>query len=224
MKKMLSLFALAALLAFVLAGCAMGTNSGGNTVPTVPDGPSSPDPDGGFDGNILIAYFSLTEVIPEGANASSHATPYAGNTESVAREIQTQIGGDLFKIQTVRTYPTSHSECSRIAEQEMRSNARPELSSHVEDMAQYDIVFLGYPIWWYQEPMAIRTFLEEYDFGGKTIVPFCTTMSAEISQSIGNINELCPDSTIVNGHTFSTGRADNSSAVTEWLTEIGMLS
>lgn len=227
MKKItLFLVALFAVLTLTLTACTPNANGGeSTTVPVVPNIPTTDDEsDENTEFNVLIAYFSLTEVIPEGANASSHATPYVGNTESVAREIQSQIGGDLFKIQTVQTYPTSHSECSRIAEQEMRSDARPELSSHVEGMADYDIVFVGYPIWWYQEPMAIRTFLEEYDFEGKTIVPFCTTMSAGIEQSIRNINNLCPDTTVVNGYTFRTGRADNSAAVTDWLTQIGMLN
>lgn len=232
MKKAVALLiSLIAVFTLGLTACSSESGGGNSTVPTVPTIPSKPG-----DGNdsssdtptesghsILIAYFSLTEVISEGANASSSATPYVGNTESVAKEIQKQIGGDLFKIQTVRTYPTSHSECSKIAEQEMRENARPELSSHVTNMDNYDMIFVGYPIWWYQEPMAIRTFLEEYDFSCKTIIPFCTTMGAGISQSEGNIGNICRNSTIVKGLSLSTGRADNSSAVGNWLKQIGLL-
>ena len=90
-------------------------------------------------------------------------------------------------------------------------------------MDDYDVIFVGYPIWWYQEPMAIRTFLEEYDLTGKTIIPFCTTMGAGISQSIENIAEICDKSTIVDGLSLSTGRADNSAAVRDFLEKIGLL-
>ena len=111
-------------------------------------------------GKTLIAYFSLIDIVPEGADASTHATPSIGNTESAAMEIQRQVGGDLFAIKTVQTYPVNHRKASAIAEEEMRSDARPELSTHLDNMDEYDTVYIGYPIWWYIEPMAIRTFLD----------------------------------------------------------------
>ncbi|MCM1532809.1 MAG: flavodoxin [Ruminococcus flavefaciens] len=197
------------------------SNLGEGTIPatTVPTLSESPET---YQGKILIAYFSLTEVVEEGADAVSSATPYIGNTESVAREIQSQIGGDIFKIQTERVYPSSHSACSDIARQELSDDAHPTLTSHVEHMSDYEVIFIGYPIWWYTAPMAIRSFLEEYDFSGKVIVPFCTTLGAGISQSIGDINRLCPDATILTGLTLSTGRADNRPIIANWLDEIGM--
>lgn len=173
-------------------------------------------------GKTLIAYFSLADIVPEGADASAHATPEIGNTESAAKEIQAQVGGELFAIKTVQSYPVSHSECSAIAEEEMRSDARPELSTHVENMEDYEIIYIGYPIWWYQEPMAIRSFLEEYDFSGKTIIPFCTTLGAGVEESEDNIAALCPDSTVLEGLTLYTGRNSFSEPVAEWLEEIGV--
>ena len=170
----------------------------------------------------LIAYFSLVDIVPEGADASAHATPSIGNTESAAIEIQKQVGGDLFAIKTVRTYPVSHRECSAIAEEEMRSDARPELSTHVENMADYDTIYIGYPIWWYQEPMAIRSFLEEYDFSDKTVIPFCTTLGAGVSESEDNIKSLLPDATVLSGVTLRTGRQDMSGDISDWLSDIGM--
>lgn len=170
----------------------------------------------------LIAYFSLVDIVPEGADASAHATPEIGNTESAALEIQTQVGGDLFAIKTVKSYPVSHRECSAIAEEEMRSDARPELSTHVENMDDYDTIYIGYPIWWYQEPMAIRTFLEEYDFSGKTIIPFCTTLGAGVEESEDNIKVLCPDSSVLEGLTLYTGRDTFSEPIAEWLEELGI--
>lgn len=170
----------------------------------------------------LIAYFSLADIVPEGADASAHATPSIGNTESAAIEIQNQVGGDLFAIHTVQTYPVSHRECSAIAEEEMRSDARPELSTHVENMEQYDTVYIGYPIWWYIEPMAIRTFLEEYDFTGKTVIPFCTTLGAGIGESEENIASLASGATVLEGLTLHTGRQDMSEDISSWLADIGM--
>ncbi len=174
------------------------------------------------DNKILIAYFSLIDIVPEGADASAHATPSIGNTESAAMEIQKQVGGDLFAIKTVQTYPVSHRECSAIAEEEMRSDARPELSTHVESMDDYNTIYIGYPIWWYIEPMAIRTFLEEYDLSGKTIIPFCTTMGAGVEESVENITSLAEGATVLNGITIHTGQQDQSADISEWLSEIGM--
>lgn len=173
-------------------------------------------------GRTLIAYFSLIDIVPEGADASAHATPSIGNTESAALEIQHQVGGDLFAIKTVQTYPVSHREASVIAEEEMRSDARPELSTHVENMDEYDTIYIGYPIWWYIEPMAIRTFIEEYDFSGKTVIPFCTTMGAGVEESVGNITSLAEGATVLDGVTIRTGQEDQSEDISEWLTDIGM--
>ena len=173
-------------------------------------------------GKTLIAYFSLIDIVPEGADASAHATPSIGNTESAAMEIQRQVGGDLFAIKTVQTYPVSHREASAIAEEEMRSDARPELSTHLDNMDEYDIVYIGYPIWWYIEPMAIRTFLEEYDFTGKTIIPFCTTLGAGVDESVENIASLADGATVLDGITLRTGREDHSEDISEWLSDIGM--
>lgn len=171
---------------------------------------------------ILIAYFSLVDIVPEGADASAHTTPAIGNTEAAAMEIQRQVGGDLFAIKTVQTYPVSHRECSAIAEEEMRSDARPELSTHVENMADYDTIYIGYPIWWYIEPMAVRTFLEEYDLSGKTVIPFCTTLGAGVEESEDNMKLLCPDSTILDGLTLHTGRDSFADPISEWLADIGV--
>ena len=104
----------------------------------------------------------------------------------------------------------------------MRSDARPELSTHVENMADYDTIYIGYPIWWYQEPMAIRSFLEEYDFSGKTVIPFCTTLGAGVSESEDNIKSLLPDATVLSGVTLRTGRQDMSGDISDWLSDIGM--
>ncbi len=169
---------------------------------------------------ILIAYFSLADIVPEGADASTYATPSIGNTETAALEIQNQTGGDLFAIKTVQIYPVSHSDCSIIAEEEIKTDTRPILSTHVKNMENYNIIYIGYPIWWYIEPMAIRTFLEEYDFSDKTIIPFCTTLGADIKESENNIKSICTNSTLLNGLTLHTENDNFSSLIAQWLSEI----
>lgn len=170
----------------------------------------------------LVAYFSLIDIVPDGADAVSHATPSAGNTETAAYIIAELTGGDLFAIRTEESYPVSHSAASAVAEDEMRRDARPVLATHLASIDQYDVIFLGYPIWWYIEPMAIRTFLEEYDFTGKTIIPFCTSLGAGVGRSEENIASLVPNATVLEGVTLRTGR-DSRSQIESWLGELGII-
>ncbi len=171
---------------------------------------------------ILIAYFSQARIVSEGADAVSSATPYVGNTASAALEIQKQVGGDIFEIATVDSYPVEHRAASVIAERELKANARPALSTHVKNMESYDVIFIGYPIWWYTEPMAIRTFLEEYNLSGKIIVPFCTTLGAGVAESVNDIKSICPGSTVLEGVTLRTGQQNMSADISKWLSKVGM--
>jgi flavodoxin len=104
--------------------------------------------------NILIAYFS-----------------HSGNTQVIANQIYESVGGDIFKIVTVDPYPTNYNAVVNLAKQEQKNDYRPELATKVENMDSYDVIFVGYPNWWATMPMAVFTFLEEYDFAGKTIIP-----------------------------------------------------
>lgn len=176
------------------------------------------------DKKILVAYFSMEDIIPPGADAVTHATPAVGNTKTAAMAIQQLVGGDLFKIETEQRYSVNHQESSVIAEKEMRENARPKLTSHVANMNEYDVIFVGYPIWWYMEPMVIRSFLEEYDFSGKTIIPFCTSLGVNIEQSEDNIRELLPQAEVLQGLRLRTGRENNMVGnISQWLKNIDML-
>ncbi len=171
---------------------------------------------------ILIAYFSQERVITPDMDSFSAATPHIGNTATAAREIRKQIDGDIFEIVTVKTYPADDNSSSGIAQQELRDNVRPELSTHVEDMDSYDTIFLGYPMWWGYEPMAVRTFLEEYDFSGKTIIPFCTSGESTVSASARSIQELCPGAAVLEGLTLHEGRDDFDKSISEWLDKLNL--
>lgn len=172
--------------------------------------------------NVLVAYFSQEKIVNEDADAVTSATPYIGNTATVAREIQRQLNCDIFEIITEKSYPINHRECSSIAEEEIKADERPVLISHVDNMEQYDTIFVGFPIWWYQEPMAIRTFLEEYNFSGKIIVPFCTSLGVDVSKSKENISLICNDSEVLDGITIYTEKKDISNEITNWLAQINI--
>lgn len=175
-----------------------------------------------FEGKeILIAYFSRANYVPEGTDGVSGATNKAGNTQTVAYYIGQQTGGDIFEIIPERNYPISHSECSSIAQQEVKDNTRPALVSHVKDMEKYTIVFVGFPIWVYREPMAVLSFLEEYDFKGKTVIPFCTSMAVGIEQSMEDFKNAIPDVDIKQGLRLGyTLSGDWKTEIDNWLNEL----
>jgi flavodoxin len=139
-----------------------------------------------------------------------------GNTEVVANKIQQQLDdADLFKIDTVKDYPIDYMETTEVAKEELRHDARPELTNEVENMAQYDTIILGYPNWWGTMPMAVFTFLESYDFAGKTIIPFCTHEGSGMGHSVSDIQQLCPESTVFGGtaiHGSTAKGADRQAA------------
>lgn len=141
-----------------------------------------------------------------------------GNTEVVAKMIQKITGGDFFNIESVKPYPKDYTETTEVAKTELRANAKPELTNHVENMDEYDMIFLGYPNWWGTMPMLVFSFLEIYDFSGKTIAPFCTHEGSGFGRSEQDIAKVCPKATVLNGiaiHGASAGSANTK--ITEWL-------
>ena len=153
--------------------------------------------------NILIAYFSVPEdVDTEGIDANAGASVVVregqvmGNLEYMAGVIQQTIGGDLFRIETVEEYPLDHEPLVDQAAEEQEEEARPELSTQIENPDQYDTILLGYPNWWGDMPMALYTFLEEYDFSGKTIIPFTAHGGSGFSDTVDTIAELQPDAEV----------------------------
>lgn len=152
-------------------------------------------------GNVLIAYFS-----------------WGGNTRGIAEEIQAQTGADLFEIQLVEPYSTDYNTVLEQAQQDQNAQARPELSTHVEDMEQYDTILLGYPNWWASIPMPVASFLEEYDFTGKTIVPFCSHGGGRFGQSLTAITKLVPEAVLGEGLAISySGGSGMPDDVAAWL-------
>ena len=147
----------------------------GSEMPTAED-PSS----------VLIAYFS-----------------WSGNTEQVAQIIRQETGGDLFEITPATAYTDDYNELLDIAQQEQSDNARPELAGQVENWEQYDTIFVGYPNWWSDAPMAVYTFVESYDWSGKTLVPFNTSASGGFGRSLSGLEESAPGASILDGISFT---------------------
>ena len=166
----------------------------------------------------LIAYFSR-----KGNNYVSGRIVNlpVGNTEVAAGLIRDMTNGDLFRIEAVNAYPGDYTKATEVAHQELQANARPKLTSHVENMASYDVIFLGYPDWWGTMPMAVWTFLEEYDFSGKTIIPFCTHEGSGLSRTVSDIASLCPKSTVLDGLAIRGRDVKTAHAkLSEWLRKI----
>ncbi len=157
--------------------------------------------------NILVVYFSRS-----------------GNTHAIATQIHESVGGDIFEIVTVDPYPSGYDEVVEQARKELTEEYRPKLKTKVENIESYNIVFVGYPNWWGTVPRPIATFLSEYDFSGKTIVPFCTHEGSRLGQSVEDITELCPQSTILDGLAIRGRDVKNAAnEISGWLRKIGMI-
>lgn len=133
-----------------------------------------------------------------------------GNTEIAAGIIQELTGADLFKIEQVNPYSKSYNECIAQAQEDQRKNARPELKKYPESIDDYDIIYLGYPNYWSTMPMAVFTFLEHFDFSGKTIKPFCTHEGSGLSGSVKDIKKLCPKAKVEAGLAINGGRVSRA--------------
>ncbi len=169
---------------------------------------------------ILVAYFSRPGNNYVGGRIVNLPV---GNTEVAAKMIQKMTESDLFRIEATDAYPGGYAETTEVAQQELRANARPKLAGRLENMAAYDVIFLGYPNWWGTMPMPVLTFLEEYDISGKTIVPFCTHEGSGLGRSIADIKEHCPRSTVLDGLAIRGGDVTNAqNEIAAWLRKIGM--
>ena len=114
-----------------------------------------------------------------------------GNTEIVAEMIADITGGDLFEVDTVKTYPADYYECIDEAKEELRRKDRPEVKEYKDDLEEYDTIYVGYPNWWGTMPMVMFTFLEHYDLTGKKIIPFCTNEGSGMGGSERDLKKIC---------------------------------
>lgn len=248
MKKITAIF-LSALLLLSLAAC--GNNNQNKDTPAETETPATEHADGSAESaeenagdeteseettdtaaagssNILIAYFSVMET--DGVDTVSGASRVAvngealGNNQYIAQIIQQETGGDLFAIETVQEYPTTHDPLLEFAYNEKADNARPELAAQIENLDNYDVIFLGFPNWNADLPMPLYTFLEEYDFSDKTIIPFTTHGGSGFSGTIQTISELQPNASVISdGLSLSRNSvAGAESEVVNWVNGLNL--
>ena len=229
-------------LAFGLTACGTGTpntttqpnvpaSGAEDTAPTTTPSASESAPSSTTgSGKTLVVYFSMPETTdPNNMTEEEENSAVVidgkvlGNTQYVAMLIQEALGANLYRIEPETPYPTDHEVLVDQASEEQSAATRPAIKEKVENIADYDTIFLGYPNWWGDMPMILYTFLEEYDLSGKTIVPFNTHGGSGFSNTISTIAELQPDATVVqDGFTVSRNNvADAKEDVLAWLSDNG---
>lgn len=211
---------LLAVIAFVIPATGKAADADNRAMSTAESGKAG--------GKVLVTYFTWPE--PDGVDASSGASRVVaddkiyGNTEYVARMITEATGGDLFAIEAEKKYPTPHKALIDEAKREAEAGERPRLTTHINNLNDYDVIFVGYPNWWYDMPMVIYTFFEEYDFKGKTVIPFVTHGGSRFSQSVETVGKLEPDARVVRGPSVSGREVPNArQSVRSWLEKQGLL-
>lgn len=189
MKKML---VLTACLATLFSGASCSARSASNADGTTKQG----------ENKVLVAYFS-----------------WGGTTRQMAEEISRAVGGDLYRITPERPYPEDYTACTEVARRERDNDERPAIAGQVARFDDYDVVFIGCPVWWHTAPMIVATFAEQYDFKGKTVVPFCTYAETYRDETLARIAALTPEAK----HLKWFGSTGNwKEALGDWLKEIGL--
>lgn len=220
MKKILSAF-LAGIMIFALSAC--GNSSTENTE----NGTSQPQNSvSDTTSNTTEPSSDASEATEPEAEASKSLVVYfswSGNTKAIAEEIAKQTGSDIFEIVPVNAYSNDYNTVIDDAQAEQRNNARPEIKGTVDNFADYDTVYFGFPNWWGDMPMIMYTFLDTYDFSGKTIAEFVSSSSSGLSDTINSLKKSEPNATVTEGLSI-TGSTSNDaeSKVRDWLSEIGL--
>ena len=225
MKKKLLVLGLMLVIAASATGVIACSSDSDNDTP--PEGTEEVVP--GSNHKVLVAYFS--EPLPDGVDANTSASRLVvngnvvGSVEYLAQQIQQNTGGDMVRIQTATPYPGNFDDLAAQAQQEVRNNVHPQLSTNIENFDDYDVIFVGYPIWWYQMPMAMYSFFDKYDFKGKTLIPFSSHGGSGWSGSLDMIRGLEPEATMVEGFSVSrTQSASSAENIRTWLGRINMLN
>lgn len=230
MKKIAALLISFALL-FALSACGSNTNRNVTSVPDLQPSESE----------------STATSQPESSNEATESTPagtssgavseagtelqskslvvyfsWSGNTRNVAESVQQQTGSDIFELVPKTPYSTDYNTVLDEAKTEQQNNARPEIASNIENIDDYDTIYVGFPNWWGDMPMILYTFFDTYDFSGKTVALFCTSGGSGLSNTVNEVKELEPNATITEGlHIGSGASSDPDNAVAQWLETIG---
>lgn len=169
-------------------------------------GPDNSSEAGEINSKSLVVYFS-----------------WSGNTENVAESIQRQTGADIFEILPAVPYSDDYDTVVDLAREEQRNNARPAISGGIENIEQYDIIYVGFPNWWGDMPMILYTFFDTYDLSDKTVALFCTSGGSGLSGTVNEVRSLEPNAAVTEGlHIISGSSSNPDNAVGQWLEDIGL--
>lgn len=221
MKKIISLFMA---LAMVLSLAACSTNEAPSE--TTPEESSSqanesiPTPSN-TNGKNLVVYFSMPDNVDDSTVVIDGET--LGNTQYMAYVIQETVGADIFRIEPETPYPTDHDTLVDLASEEQSENARPKIKDTIANFDTYENIFVGYPNWWGDMPMILYSFFDEYDFSGKTIIPFNTHGGSGFSDTISTIKELEPNAEVLDGKSISRNDIqDAEQEIVDWVNSFGL--
>ncbi len=226
--KFLSAFLLTIGIIFTFAGCGEknapndnGSQSGSQPEDTESNSGKDDNTDTKIDGKILIAFFSRAD------ENYSVGVIEKGNTQILAEMIREEVGGDLFHIERATPYPSVYSECTAEAQREKNANERPSLLN-TTDISEYDVIFLGYPIWWGDLPMPVYTFIENQNWSSKTVIPFSTNEGSGLAGTVGTITAKCSGATIsealsMRGATAQNNQTQARQQVKAWLTRLNLI-
>ena len=229
MKKLVSvLLVLTLLLAF--AACGSTNDESSSSAPqqtsasnSAPAEESSRTNDSSASGEGAGGSNSSSTPAETGANALVVYFSWSGNTENVAKAIQSQTDSDIFEIVPATPYSDDYNTVLDVAREEPRSNARPAISGSIENIEQYDVIYVGFPNWWGDMPMILYTFFDTYDLSGKTVALFCTSGGIGLSGTVNEVKSLEPNATVTQGLHIGSGSSSNpDNAVSEWLNALGL--
>lgn len=230
MKKLVSIF-MALALPLTLAACSSNTKNEGSSSPTQQSSNQSSTPTEESNNQN-----DSSEPVEESNNPKDSSTPtetgskslvvyfsWSGNTENVAKSIQTQTDADMSEIIPAAPYSDDYDTVVDLAQEEQRNNARPAISGSIENIEQYDVIYVGFPNWWGDMPMILYTFFDTYDLSGKTVALFCTSGGSGLSGTVNEVKSLEPNATVTDGLHIGSGSSSNPDhAVSEWLHDIGL--
>ena len=230
MKKLVSIFMVLTLL-LSFAACGNNTNNEGSS--SAPQQSSNPDSIPAEESN---SQNNSSVPIEESNNPNDSSTQtetgskslvvyfsWSGNTENVAKSIQSQTDSDIFEIVPATPYSDDYDTVVDLAQEEQRNNARPAISGSAINIEQYDVIYVGFPNWWGDMPMILYTFFDTYDLSGKTVALFCTSGGSGLSGTVNEVKSLEPNATVTQGLHIDSGSASNpDSAVSDWLDDIGL--
>ena len=229
MKRVFIVF-LSLILVCSIAGCRNSeerkeqTSSSKSTAQKKNDSKTSADRQG--NGKVLVAYFSWADNVKPDEDVDAVTSPSVtspGNVQELAGWVQEETEGDLFSIRVKDPYPGNWDDCLERANEERGKDARPALEDRVENLDEYDVVFLGFPNWWYGVPMPLLSFLEENDLSGKQVYLFCSHGTGGLADSVNIITEALPDAEI-SEDVFDCYEEDAGSSegeIKDWVSETG---